>query len=136
MSKFAIRRALEKQLADAMTAASIPCVFGNNKLDPVPAEYVRARMTWGEDHAAEIGRTGRIERSGKLHVQVRTAPEMLEDRNDIVAGLVRDAFPYGEDLVRDGIQVSIETVDDSDCVPDGSYLYSPVYVKWTVWRTN
>lgn len=139
MSKLAIRKALESALASVMEANGIAYVFGDDKLDTSEApitEYVRASVTFGEDHATEVGGNPRIERSGKFHIGVNTEPRLKQDRNDVVVGLVRSAYPYGVDLERDGIRVSIETADDSDCRLEGSFLYAPVYVKFMVWSTT
>lgn len=137
MSKIRIRKALESQLLTAMEAAGIECVTGKGHLDTAGlSEYVRGSVSFGEDHATEVGRNPRIERAGRLNVGVFTEVVRLEDRNDVVCGLVRAAFPYGLDLEREGIQVNILTVDDGDCVGQGSFLFSPVTVKFMVWSAT
>jgi hypothetical protein len=137
MSKERIRRALDVTLKNAMEAAGVECFLGLEPIpDDPPEEYVRGSPSFGRDNATEIGQDPRIERGGRYRVAIYTNPRLMQDRNDEVARLVRAAFPYGVDLVYEGIRVNILTIDDSECLPDGSYLFSPLYVNFMVWSTT
>lgn len=137
MSKTAIRKALETRLTTALASSGLKLVTGGATADARHGrEYLLTSITYGPDHATEIGRDPRIERSGVFTIHVRTDPGLLDDRNDQVADLVRSAYPYGDDLEHDGIRVNILTVDDSECIAEGSYLYSPVDVNFMVWSIN
>lgn len=137
MSKKLIRKALEVPLDIAMEDAGISVhwwglPFNKSGL----SRYVRASTHFGEDAARTLGRNPRIERSGTFKVGIFSDPLLGQDGNDDIAALVRAAYPYADDLVRGGIRVNILTVDDGDLVQDGSFLYSPVVVNWTVWRAT
>lgn len=136
MSKLHIRKALEARLNVTLGAQGFNIIFGKMKLNTALGwkEYLHGTIAYGDDNATEIGSTPRIEVGGTFTVDVRTNPLELDDRNDIVADLVRGAYPYGLDLFSGGIRVNILTVDDSQCIADGSFLYSPVDINFMVWE--
>lgn len=138
MSKFAIRRALEAELNNAPGLSGIQKVMGGDKRNTAGVEeYLLTGISFGEDRATEIGPNPRIERAGRFRIGVFTPVAYLEDRNDQLAGLVRAVYPYAmPDLEWDGIRVSILTTDDGQCVIDGSFFFSPVYVNFMVWSTT
>lgn len=135
MSKMAIRRAFESQMVTAADTAGVAIVAGKTPLDSIAIpEFFRLAISYGRDLATEIGQKPRIQRSGRFHVGCFSDPRRLEDRNDQLCEIVRAAFPYDLDLVRDGIRVNILETDDGQCIMQGSYLYAPVYVNFMVWE--
>jgi len=136
MSKLHIRRALEKTLKAVLDTHGVMIVMGGQTAPETAVEYVRTSISFGEDRPTEIGPTPTIQRSGKFHCGVFTEPRLLDDRNDVVCGYVREAFPYGANLSHEGIQVNITGVDDGQVITEGAYSYSPVYVKFMIWDTT
>lgn len=141
-----IRKALEAPLASALVTAGIvipntvqPAVQWPNKtFDRVElkvTEYVRFSMAYARPIVREMGKTPRIELSGHASVDVYLLAGAGQDRADTIAGIVAAPYPYDAELVFEGVSVNISTVEAGQSVPDQAWLYTPVQVNWTVWRT-
>jgi hypothetical protein len=101
-----------------------------------PLEYVRFSFHPSPVAVRTMGPNGRREGSGFAKFGVFTRLGESQDRNDTIAGVVAQAFPYNLNLVREGIRVNIDTTDHTQFVMTDAWGYSPVDVNWNVWRTN
>lgn len=148
-----IRLAFQSQLRQVMTSASIfipgssdlavdwnglpldvPALQKAAKAANALARYVRLRIGWGVDLVPENGDNPRIEGNGHAEFGIFTLTGRGHDKNDALCKIVADGFPYNSNLVRDGLNVRIDTMGTGEIVPVDGWDYSPLQVNWTVWR--
>lgn len=136
--KAKIRKALEGPVFDLAQSLSITVQLNKQSIDSSPLpQYLTTHTIFGRDDSNEVGRDRRIQRPGRFRIGIFTQPSDGEDKNDEIASQVRGVYDeLDDDLVHDGIRVSILSVDDGECVPIGSHLYAPVYVNFMVWEAN
>lgn len=132
--KIDIRKALEAPIETLAASLSIPSVLGGLNFDTMQAgSFLRTSISYGKDFRPEIGIDSRLERSGRFTVDVFTPLQNGDDLNDQRCAAVRAAYPYGVDLVRNGIRVSILGIDDGQCIDFRSWKFAPVVVRFIIW---
>lgn len=134
-NKIDIRKALEAPIQDLAATLNIPAVMGGLNFDTTTAaEFLRTSIVYGKDLRPEIGVDSRLQRSGTFTVDVFTPLANGDDYNDERCALVRNAYPYGQDLERNGIRVNILGIDDGQCIDFRSWKFAPVDVRFIIWE--
>lgn len=133
--KIDIRRALEVPIQDLAASLNIKAVIGGLNFDTLQdSEFLRTSISYGKDYHPEIGVDSRVERSGSFTIDVFTPLANGDDYNDQRCTLVRNAYPYGVDLERNGIRVNILGIDDGQCIDFRSWKFAPVVVRFIIWE--
>ena len=112
----------------------IPALQKAAKDNSVPGRYVRLAMGWGPDLVIEMGPTPRVEGGGHAEFGIFTETGTGHQVNDALCKIVADGFPLYADLVRDGLNVRIDTSSAGEIVAVNGWDYCPLQVNWNVWR--
>lgn len=139
--KKAIRKAIETPLYNAAVANGLLVKWPNLALNraegsPPPEEYIDVAHSFGRVIVHEMGPNPLVSARGTMSCIVRTPLAQGVDRNDTIAGIIVAAYPYGVQLVRDGIKVNIDTADTSGYGEDGAWVYSSALINWFVYRRS
>lgn len=132
-----IRRACEIPLKAVSQATSVPVEWQGKPLDVTggpPAEKFKFGMGAIVVEILEIGPNPMFNGHGRFSIVVCTKPGGGEDRNDHLAGIVAEAYPYGETLSFDGVNVFVDKIESGSYAVHGGYFFCPVTVMWNTYR--
>lgn len=142
-----VRSALSVLVFDAMVAAganyTIPASspvapriqWPNEPLTTAPLDrYLRFGYFPTKPLPREMGPTPAMTTKGLIRLDTFVRKGIGQDQADIFTGIVRDAYPYALQLVRNGVQVTIDVTEVKPAAESGTWWMTNINVYWDVWR--
>lgn len=132
-----IRKALEKPMATALTAAGLN---GDIRWSGLPfdltahTQYVEMRISWGEPDVREMGSNPTHDLQGFATFGVFTAAKKGQDENDRIQAIIAAAYPYAAVLSNGGVDVYVDKLSPGGYANDDAWMSGLFRVHWRVLR--